>query len=168
MAPTRAGVALSLTLAALVAATPAQATFPGRNGAIAYASNGSSGGPGTLFDTSGLYAAFPGRQDTRTVVRCELTDYVPSGGDCAATDYSSPSYSPNGRRIVFDAGERLAVIDADGSDLTLLSAVTANDGDPAFAPDGKRLAFAGSNDRGTTDLYVRRLDGGSARAIVYD
>lgn len=136
-----------------------------RNGAIAYASSASSGGPGTLFDTRGLYAALPGRQRPAALHLCKLTDEVPD--NCAISRYSSPSYSPNGRRIVFDAGARLAVIGADGSGLTLLPAVTADDGDPAFAPDGKRIVFSGTNERGT-DVYVRRLGGGEARAIVLD
>jgi TolB protein len=170
MAPTRSrlGFALFVVLAALAGAAPAQATFPGRNGAIAYASNGSSGGPGQIFETSGLYAAFPRARQPRTLVRCRVSEGVPSGGDCSATRHYAPSYSADGRRIVFDAGTQLAVIDADGSNLTLLSATTPNDDDPAFAPDGKRIVFSGSNDRGTTDVYVRRLGGGPARAIVDD
>jgi hypothetical protein len=36
---------------------------------------------------------------------------------------------------VFDAGERIGVMAADGSGLSLLPAVTADDGSPAFAGD---------------------------------
>ena len=96
---------------------------------------------------------------------CQLTDGAPSGGNCAGTSYRSPSYSRDGARIVFDAGERIGVMAADGSGLSLLPAVTADDGNPAFAPDGQRIVFSGTNDRGTTDLYVRRVDGGAAQPI---
>jgi len=166
MALPRVWLGLAVATALLVAAAPAQATFPGRNGAIAYAHAGSSGGPGTIFDTNGLYAAAPRASAPRTLIQCKLTDYVPQG--CAVTNFHSPSYSPDGRRLVFDAGTRLALVNADGSRFELLSAVTSDDGEPAFAPDGKRIVFAGKNDHGTTDVYVRRLDGGEARLIAPD
>ena len=167
MALTRFWLGLAVTVAVMVAAAPAQATFPGRNGAIAYAQAGSSGGPGTIYDTNGLYAAAPRvRPQARALIECKLTDYVPQG--CAVTEFASPSYSPDGRRLVFDAGTQVALVNADGSGLRLLSAVTSNDSEPAFAPDGKRIVFAGKNDHGTTDVYVRRLDGGEARVIAPD
>ena len=59
-------------------------------------------------------------------------------------------------------------MNADGSGLTLLPATTADDGNPAFAPRGERIVYAGTNERGTTDLYVRRLDGGEPELIVHD
>jgi dipeptidyl aminopeptidase/acylaminoacyl peptidase len=162
----RAGLALvALVVAALATAAPAQATFPGRNGAIGFVQYGSSGGPGTIYDTHGLYRA-PARRhaDARALVQCKLTDFVPQ--NCTITDFFSPSWSPDGRRLVFDAGAQLAVVNADGSGLRLLSAVTSNDNEPAFAPDGRRIVFTGTNDDGGTDVYVRRLAAGSAHAIV--
>jgi TolB protein len=104
----------------------------------------------------------------RILVDCQLTDGAPSGGNCSGTSYRSPSYSRDGARIVFDAGERIGVMAADGSGLSLLPAVMADDGNPAFAPDGRRIVFTGTNDRGTTDLYVRHVDGGAAQLIVND
>ena len=167
MALTRFRLGLAVAVAVLVAAAPAQATFPGRNGAIAYAQAGSSGGPGTIYDTNGLYAAAPRvRPQARALIQCKLTDYVPQG--CAVVNFASPSYSPDGRHLVFDAGTQLALVNADGSGRRLLSAVTSDDSEPAFAPDGKRIVFAGKNDHGTTDVYVRRLDGGEARVIALD
>jgi TolB protein len=166
MAPTRTGLALAaLVVAALATAAPAQATFPGRNGAIAFIQNGSSGGPGTVYDTHGVYRA-PARRhaDAKALVQCKLTDFVPQ--NCTVTDFVSPSWSPDGRRVVFDAGTQLAVVNAHGSGLRLLPAVTGNDGDPAFAPDGKRIVFTGADAGGGTDVYVRRLAGGEAHTIV--
>jgi dipeptidyl aminopeptidase/acylaminoacyl peptidase len=170
MAPQRLGLGLVALLASLAWAVPVQASFPGRNGAIAYVSNGSGGGPGPITDIRSIeVAARGGRGEPRTLIKCTLTDGVPSGANCTEdTFYSSPSFSPDGRRIAFDTGDRLAVIDVDGSDFTLVPAATANDGDPAFSPDGRRIAFTGANDRGGTDVYIRRLGGGPARKLVLD
>ena len=163
----RHGLAILVVLAVL--APPAQAAFPGRNGAVGYAFSTNSGGDvGPQFQTSGLQAERVGIQRERVIVRCERTDDVPTGGDCTVTQFFSPSYSANGRRIVFDAGERLGLIGAGGGAITLLPAVTADDGDPAFSPDGRRIVFTGTNDSGGTDVFVHRLGSMFARAIVTD
>jgi Tol biopolymer transport system component len=156
---------------ALVAtmAPAAEATFPGRNGAVAFAQRTTSGDqvepPVEHTRVATRHATYGGE---RILVECELTGGVPTSGNCAGTSYTSPSYSPDGGRIVLDAGERIGVMGADGSGLTLLPSVTANDGDPAFSADGRRIAFTGINDRGTTDLYVRSVDGGPAQLIIND
>jgi Tol biopolymer transport system component len=159
-----------LSLIGLAAFAPAaQATFAGTNGPIAFAQRTTSGDQvDPAVEHTRILAKRATGTTTRTLVDCELTGGVPSAGNCAGTSYTSPSYSRDGSRIVFDAGERIGMMAADGSGLTLLPAVTANDGDPVFAPDGRRIAFTGTNDRGTTDLYVRSLDGGAARLIVGD
>jgi len=165
----RAGLAFLAAVAALACAAPAEATFPARNGAIAFTQSGSSGGPGPETLRNGLSVVVPGARDSRDLIVCETTaDGEPSGGDCTVTSYANPSYSADGRLIVFDAGERLAIVSADGSGLRLLPPTTADDGDPAFAPGGKRIVFTGANDHGSTDLYVRRLNGGEARVVVPD
>jgi dipeptidyl aminopeptidase/acylaminoacyl peptidase len=167
----RAAARVLLALLALAAALApaAEATFPGRNGAVAFAQNGSSGDLEQPTEhTSIATRHVTGGRRERVLVECELTGGVPTGGNCAGTSYTSPSYSPDGRRIVFDAGERIGLMAADGSGLTLLPAVTGNDGDPAFSADGRRIVFTGTNDRGTTDLYVRGVAGGQARLIIND
>jgi dipeptidyl aminopeptidase/acylaminoacyl peptidase len=156
-----AAVAVSLA----VAAPPAQAAFPGRNGAIGYALRAESGGIGPLTQSTGLAARRLGAEP-RDIVRCRRTEGEPGG--CTLFSYRSPSYSPDGRRLVFDAGEQLGLIGASGAGMRLLPAVTADDSDPAFAPGGGRIVFAGLNAEGRTDLYVRRLDGENARLIVTD
>ena len=49
----------------------------------------------------------------------------------------SPDWSPDGRRIVFTVGSRIASIRADGSGFRWL----ATGSEPAFSPDGKQIAF---------------------------
>jgi dipeptidyl aminopeptidase/acylaminoacyl peptidase len=159
---------LAVFVALAVMAPAAQAAFPGRNGAIGFAFRADSGGSGPIVERAGLAARLLSRDDARTLVECEQTDGVPTGGDCTATSFLSPSYSPDGSSLVFDAGERLGAIGAGGAGLYLLPPVTADDGDPAFAPDGKRIVFTGTNERGTTDLYRHRLGSMFARMIVSD
>ena len=161
--------AFAVLVALAVMAPAAQAAFPGRNGAIGFAHRLASGDSQVPFvEHVGLTAKLLNRDEGRVLVDCELSDGAPTGGDCTARSFLSPSYSPDGSRLVFDAGERLGAIGAGGAGLYLLPAVTPDDGDPAFAPDGKRIVFTGTNERGTTDLYRHRLGSQFARMIVSD
>jgi hypothetical protein len=159
---------LPVLVVVAVAAPPVQAAFPGRNGAIGYAFSSVSGDASPMREVTGLRAKVVGREQANEIVHCERTEGAPTGGDCTTSEYASPSYSPNGRRLVFDAGVRLGLIGAGGAGLRLLPRVTTNDGDPAFSPDGRRIVFTGVNDRGGTDLFVYRLGSMFVRSIVQD
>jgi hypothetical protein len=151
-------------------AAPAQATFPGRNGGIAFGLRTSDGDHAPVTDHARLeFLRQPLAKDrTRSLIDCVMTDGVPSGGDCTATNYAAPSYSADGEAIVFEAGNRIAIIDADGGAAVLQPATTADDGDPCFSPGGERIAFTGANDQGGTDIYIRRVKGGAAQMIIHD
>jgi WD40 repeat protein len=146
-------------LAVLAMAAPAAATFPGRNGALAYSQSNSSGDSAPPRNTSSILSQRSRAAEPRVVVTCESDDAGPIEGDCAATGFSDLSFSPDGKWIAFDAGARIGIVAATGGPVRLLPAATSNDGDPSFSPDGKRIAFTGANDHGTTDLYLRRADG---------
>lgn len=159
----------SLVLLGLLGAVPAHATFPGASGRIAFAEafTGDMDDPWT--PAAALSIAAPALdadvpRPSRRLLRCD-----PSASQgCMLSSIRSPSYSPDGRRLVFGGGGRIAIVDSDGSDLRLLPAVTEYDGDPAFSPDARRIVFTGRNDAGKTDLYVRRVDGRGVRRVVED
>lgn len=67
-----------------------------------------------------------------------------------------PAWSPSAERIAYSAGDRLWIMDADGSDqhrVTSCSSPCVSDFDPTWSPDGSQLAF------------VRQEDGGAARRL---
>ena len=94
--------------------------------------------------------------------------------DIRDEDESHPTWSPNGRRIVFgcrgwwglDEGDlervpRLCLMRADGSGESVLLAKGVRF--PTFGPDGKTVAYA----RGS-DIYVRNIQSGRRRVVKVD
>lgn len=124
-------LALSTALVALLAAaSPAQATFPGGNGRIAF--TWSTGGE--AFETGpspqlvGVISIRPGGGGRRLI--------APNG--------AAPRYSPDGRRLAFLRTGRLWVARADGERARPVTPRGWSIGDYDWSPHGTRLAFVRS------------------------
>jgi len=89
----------------------------------------------------------------------------------------APAWSPNGRRIAFardptQPGDPdhpggalyIFVMDADGGFQRQLTWF-GNEYDPAWSPDGRRIAFA-SGRGGSNDIYVMNADGSGERSLT--
>jgi Tol biopolymer transport system component len=120
------GVLLLLSLAAI----PASATFPGKNGKIVMVAN--TGGSWQLYTVDSDGSNFT------QITNMEATDW----------EAWTPHFSPDGKQIAFSYGVNGAVdIYVVGSDGTGLTQIT-NDGVswfPNWSADGKQLVFAKTN-----------------------
>ena len=127
----------ALVLLALVSAAPAQATFPGSNGSIAFES--------TRDGNVEIYVMnSDGDDETR------LTNN--------AVDDRQPAWSPNGERIAYahrtdNGGLDIFVMRADGSHRRRLTRNPAEDQNPAWSPGGHRIVFQ-SERKGNDDIFV--------------
>jgi Tol biopolymer transport system component len=163
---------LILTLLTLIPAA-AEAAFPGRNGAIAYGFDESSYvWDDQLGDAS--YAeesirVLTGRFDSRFLTGCHEIYLLTS--TCEQQSFSGPAFSPDGARIVLNAGGSLALVNSDGSDFRRLPPHSQYDGAPTFSPNGARLAFGsglpyGSGRRSHRSIKISDTRGEHARRLV--
>lgn len=169
------GIALMCLLATAVfvmGASPANATFPGKNGRIFYVGweEDPVDGPG--------YNIFGVDPESGEVTR--ITD-LPGG------DIWGPRISPDGRRIVFSynrwertpqelqpwtggrySGLDLYVMDIDGSNLVRTTDTRRNEWMPTWSPDGDHIAFVRKDKTQTQQIFVMRSDGsGRPRQLTF-
>ena len=135
----RVVLAVAVAGAALLAAQPAHAAFPGENGRIAFVSSGQ------------IWTVDGDGSDLQQV----------TSPTSPAFD-ADPSWSPDGTRIAFSRGTSstrdLYIVNANGSGAALL---TANGQDPTWSPDGTEIAFASSPSN--QDLNRINVDGTNRR-----
>ena len=141
------------SIGALVLAPAASATYPGRNGKLAYEMFGGDDANGNT--------AFSGISSIPLGSRSNCVS--PDGGvtiDAPCT-ISRIGYSPDGRHIVAQvdaAHDRLEVLDAHGRNVRRLRLLTSADDEPAYLPNGRTLVFTGTK-HNQRNLYEVGIDG---------
>lgn len=77
-----------------------------------------------------------------------------------------PCLTPDGRTVIFAYEGDLWQSSIDGGTAHRITAMTGQENHPRVSPDGKWLAFSGSQ-YGNADVYIMPLDGGEIRQLTY-
>jgi Tol biopolymer transport system component len=89
----------------------------------------------------------------------------------ASSDDQGPSWSPDGKHIVFfsthDGNVQIFMMDSDGSHTTRLTNDQAYNWRPAWSPDGQHIAFM-SYHGAHNQIYMMRLDDSSVTRLTND
>jgi Tol biopolymer transport system component len=145
-AGTLVAVGLVLLIMVVVEARPAEATFPGKPGKIAY--------QGTDGSDAEIYTINSG-----------------GGGKVQLTDNSTgdyePSYSPSAKKIVYSGFDgpngdlEIYTINAGGGGKVQLTDNSTNDAEPSYSPDGKKIVYTGRDaPNGDSEIYTINSGGG--------
>ncbi|HEY5815250.1 MAG TPA: DPP IV N-terminal domain-containing protein [Solirubrobacterales bacterium] len=158
----RSLLTISICGLASIATAPAQAAFPGAPGPIVYAQGMAS----ETESSGGLVAHGPRKNDGSRRLTEDNDDF-------------SPSYSPNGRLIVFasnrDPSEtrgqpHIYVMESDGSNVRQLTSGDFSDSNPSFSPNGRLVVFdrAEIGGRGGSQIFSVAVSGGEPHQISDD
>ncbi|MDD4671750.1 MAG: S41 family peptidase [Bacteroidales bacterium] len=79
---------------------------------------------------------------------------------------SEPTLSPDGNDIVFSYENDLWKVPVNGGNAYRLTAMEGKETLPRFSPDGKWIAFTGSQD-GRNNIFVMPADGGKIKQLTY-
>src|SRR4051812_26503659 len=130
-----------LGAAALLLPAAASASFPGKNGKIAFERDNQI----FLMNSDGSGAK-------------QLT----TGG----AGESDPAFSADGRFVAYAADRNIHVIGVDSKGDRTITTEGANDQSPAFSPDGRRIAFLRAS--GDSDIYSVNIDGSGLKDLTAD
>ena len=122
----------------LLAVEPSRAAFPGQNGKVIFVSN--RDGDDEIYTTS-----FAG-DSVKRLTRNSRKD-------------SDPSWSADGKKIVFTSGLHIYTMNANGSDLKKIPNTSAGS-DPAFSPGRRKIVFTRCY-----SLYTMNVDGSNRKKL---
>jgi Tol biopolymer transport system component len=144
-------IVATMVFGLVVAGGPARATYPGRNGLIAF-----------MHDTGSGYQIYSVRDNGHDLL--QITDL-----EGAAV---VPDWSLDGQRIVFefdrpnDAGCAIEMVNADGSGLVDLTGQRPGcEENPSFTPDGVRIVFVAECDECVEAIWSMDLQGQDRHVI---
>src|SRR5436190_103875 len=118
----------------------------------------------------GIFVMKADGSDMRQITTFSTRNFEFSGDGLNLPD-DHPFFSPDGKKIVFTSSRAagrfivspnafdIYTMDANGANVKRLTNNTALDTEPAFSPDGTKIAFSSTRDGGDEDLWVMNADG---------
>ena len=92
------------------------------------------------------------------------------GAGLSAGFQVQPAWSPDGSKFAVASFEgfdwRIAVMDVDGGNLTLLGSLSSDGVSPSWSPDGAQIAFISNRD-GNDELYTMEADGSNEQRLTF-
>ncbi len=76
-----------------------------------------------------------------------------------------PTWEPGGKRLAFDSGNGISVINVDGTGLAHIT-TNGNDFAPSWSPLGDKIAFCSSRAGSTIDVWMMNSDGSGVQRIT--
>ena len=153
LAPTVVVVLLASIVVVVAASESAQASFPGRNGKIAFEKTPKGS------RISHIFAINPDGTGRTQLTRNRRYDNY------------GPAWSPDGKKVLFyrmSGGGRtgeIFMMNRDGSNARRLTSNSVHDYGPSWSPDGAKIVFGSLRD-GDTGIFVMDRDGSDARRLT--
>ena len=146
-------LALAVSVVVAVAAAPAQASFPGANGKLAFA------------------PLFGMEENSIGTLRPDGTFETISTGPVRTP--ANIAWSHDGKKLAFDgpatrlgSGRALYIMNGDGRDLRQVGRGDRLRSNPAWSPDGTKLAFVQDDGAGSGDIYTITTTGSQLRRLT--
>jgi Tol biopolymer transport system component len=117
------GATAAIVWMTLIAIGVASSTPPGRNGLIAFATDGD----GPTFKRPGIAVIRPDGRGARLLTR--------------GRNDREPAWSRAGKRLAFARNSHVYVVNEDGSGVRQVTRGNGVDSDPSWSPDGRQIAF---------------------------
>jgi dipeptidyl aminopeptidase/acylaminoacyl peptidase len=144
-----AGVLMACAAALLALSEKAEATFPGKNGRIAY-----QGYDGNDWE---IYTINPNGRTPSKLTNNNMGDL-------------DPSYAPDGKRIAYTGWDghdaEIYTIKAGGGGKTKVTHNSRNDAMPSYSPNGKRIAYTSYTNPEDWEIYTIKVGGGGKSKVT--
>jgi Tol biopolymer transport system component len=159
-----------LCLAALFVYQPARAIVPGANGRIVFTSDRTGANPGSgNYDDFEIWSMNADGSDLKQLTNRPGEDrepvWSPDGTKIAFVSYGKDTSIPVAERVVGSSSD-IFVMNPDGTGITNLTKTSGFDDEPAWSPDGLKIAWRTNRANNDAEVFVMNADGSNQAQLT--